>query len=113
MIIRRLTLSHLCALIGAIGGLALAASPALAFNEHITPPTSFGAACAGTPCGTGQFSNPDGIAVEQSTGDVYVVDTGEDRVEKFSAAGTYITQFGSAGSGPGQLNAPTWVVVDD
>src|SRR5262249_34552045 len=31
---------------------------------------------------------------------------GNGRVERFNPAGEYITQFGSAGSGPGQLSRP-------
>ncbi len=53
--------------------------------------------------GAGQFSNwSDGIAIDRS-GDVYVADTGNDRIEEFSAAGAFIRAFGTAGSGAGQF----------
>jgi hypothetical protein len=107
---RRLVLSVLGV---SLGVLALVCASALAFNEHIAPPTSFGEACSGSPCGNGQFSEPGGIAVEQSTGDVYVVDTGNDRVEKFTAAGTFISSFGTSGSGHGQLDKPTWIAIGE
>lgn len=43
----------------------------------------------------GQFSYPrDGIAVDSSTGDVYVVDTNNDRVQKFTSSGEFILMFG-------------------
>jgi DNA-binding beta-propeller fold protein YncE len=37
--------------------------------------------------GAGQFEEPAGVAVSEATGDVYVVDQGNNRVEKFNAAG--------------------------
>jgi sugar lactone lactonase YvrE len=53
-----------------------------------------------------------GIAVD-SSGDVYVVDTFNSRIEKFSNSGSYLMQFGSGrGSGPGQLSGPNSVAVD-
>lgn len=39
-----------------------------------------------------------------SSGNVYVADTGNNRVQKFSSDGNYITEWGSAGSGNGQFN---------
>ncbi len=52
---------------------------------------------------TEAFSNPNGIAVEESTGDVYVADIGTDRVYKFDANGTPVNFNFPAGSkeGPG------------
>ena len=61
--------------------------------------------------GNGQFSHPDGIAVDAS-GNVYVVDISNNRVEKFSSTGTYITQWGSPGTGNRQFNTPIGVAVD-
>jgi hypothetical protein len=46
---------------------------------------------------TEAFSNPNGIAVEESTGDVYVADIGTDTVYKFDANGTPVN-FASLGS---------------
>jgi len=43
--------------------------------------------------GDGQFGFPWGVAVKQSTGDVYVADLGNNRVEKFNTAGGYVSQF--------------------
>jgi tripartite motif-containing protein 71 len=45
--------------------------------------------------GNGQFNNPNGIAVD-SAGNVYVADTGNNRVQKFTSNGDYITQWGSS-----------------
>jgi tripartite motif-containing protein 71 len=47
-----------------------------------------------------------------SAGNIYVVDGGGNRVEKFDARGNYLLQFGTVGSGNGQLNAPFAINVD-
>ena len=41
----------------------------------------------------GQFEAPRGVAVNDSTGDVYVVDSTEDRIEVFDADGDYLSKF--------------------
>ncbi len=41
----------------------------------------------------GQFEAPRGVAVNDSTGDLYVVDSTEDRVEVFDANGDYLSRF--------------------
>ncbi|PYE61985.1 DNA-binding beta-propeller fold protein YncE, partial [Aneurinibacillus soli] len=61
--------------------------------------------------GDGQFSYPQGIAVD-SSGNVYVADTNNNRIEKFDSSGTYVTKWGSYGSGDGQFQYPQGVAVD-
>ena len=41
----------------------------------------------------GQFLNPSGIYVDGS-GNVYVVDSGNNRIQEFSSDGTFITKWG-------------------
>jgi DNA-binding beta-propeller fold protein YncE len=62
--------------------------------------------------GDGQFDGPQGIAVDQSDGSVYVVDANNNRVEKFDAAGNYLSQFGSTGSAENQFAGPQGIAVD-
>ena len=38
------------------------------------------------------------------SGSVYVTDTLNNRIQKFTADGTYMTQWGSEGSGDGQFD---------
>lgn len=52
------------------------------------------------------------VAVDQADGSVYVADTLNNRVQKFSATGAFLDAFGTAGSQDGQLNAPEGVAVD-
>ena len=61
--------------------------------------------------GSGQFSHPAGIAVD-SSGNIWVVDQDNDRVQKFTGTGEFLTSFGSSGSGAGQFGRPTDVAID-
>jgi sugar lactone lactonase YvrE/phosphodiesterase/alkaline phosphatase D-like protein len=58
----------------------------------------------------GQFDSPEGIAVD-AHGDVWTVDSYNHRVQELSSTGEYLTQFGSPGSGPGQLWYPSGIAV--
>jgi hypothetical protein len=63
----------------------------------------------------GQFNYPRGIALD-SSGNIYVADTANHRVQKFSPSGTFILAFGSpyggASSAQGEFNSPYGVAVD-
>ena len=54
---------------------------------------------------------PWGITLDKS-GNIYVADWRNDRIQKFDHDGHFLMQIGSSGSGPGQLNRPTGVAVD-
>ncbi len=77
------------------------ASPALAKRVYI-PGVSFGSEGSGN----GQFKEPVGVAADDSSeplvqpaaGDVYVVDKGNDRIERFSSTGAYLGQFDGSGT---------------
>ncbi|WP_242342325.1 CARDB domain-containing protein [Anaeromyxobacter terrae] len=65
----------------------------------------------GTPgSGAGQLDAPWGTAVDGS-GNVYVTDTANARVQVFSRAGAFLRSWGSLGSGNGQLDGPTGIAV--
>jgi DNA-binding beta-propeller fold protein YncE len=82
-------------------------SPVLAAED---PPTYlFGWGGAGT--GEGEFNQPRGVALD-SAGNVYVVDSGNWRVQKFDADGEFITEWGSQGTGTDQFVLPFDVAVD-
>jgi DNA-binding beta-propeller fold protein YncE len=77
-------------------GLVLVASllwsaPALAITQrgHV-----FGSSFGTTGAGDGQLSKPSGVAVNETSGDVYVVDRANNRVEQFSAEGAFIRAWG-------------------
>ena len=54
---------------------------------------------------------PYGITIDE-VGDVYVVDWRNDRVQKFTADGEFIMEFGSSGCDNGEFNRPTGIAVD-
>ena len=65
----------------------------------------------------GQFSHPHGNEVEDdrnNTGNVYVyiADQNNNRIQKFSTNGTFITQWGEEGEGDGQLLHPHGIDLD-
>jgi len=59
----------------------------------------------------GQFNRPCGVAVD-ADGHVYVVDTLNHRVQKFTRAGLCLTQWGPRGAGHGELDTPWGIAVD-
>ncbi|SPE52632.1 putative Peptidylamidoglycolate lyase [Verrucomicrobia bacterium] len=61
--------------------------------------------------GPGQLNYPLGLAVD-NIGNLYVCDTRNSRMQKFSSSGAYLAQWGSSGSGPGQFNWPDGVALD-
>jgi DNA-binding beta-propeller fold protein YncE len=93
------------------------------FNSRIQKFTNNGKFLTtwGSPgAGKGQMENPYSLGVDAS-GNVYVADTGDEwaetdndnnRVEKFSNDGTFITAWGSYGLGDGQFDNPFGIVVD-
>src|SRR5262249_51188161 len=46
------------------------------------------------------------------SGNVYVADLGNDRIQKFDASGAFLTTWGSSGSGNGQVMPPRFVATD-
>ncbi len=117
MRIRKLTLAAPAALCATVGGLLLWSAPALAVRAHI-----FGGTFGSEGTGNGQLAGPAGVAVNEATGDVYVVDKGNNRVQYFTAAGSYLGQFDGSGANltvegqaapTGKFSAPQGVAVDN
>ena len=61
--------------------------------------------------GDGQFSYPQGVAVN-AAGNIYVADSGNHRIQKFDSSGSFLAKWGSQGSGDGQFSYPEGVAVD-
>lgn len=60
----------------------------------------------------GWFATVTGIAVD-GEGNVFVADFYNDRIQKFSPAGTFLTAFGERGQGRGRFDHPIAVAVAD
>jgi hypothetical protein len=80
MLSRRLALMVGILLCVANGGLVLGGASASAFSTHLLSGSFSGS-------GAGALSGPAGVAVNDETGDVYVIDEGHNRVEEFDASG--------------------------
>ena len=84
------------------------------------PNGTFAFAFGASGSGEGNFSAPTGIfmSTERRTiprvypAQLYVADTGNDRIQVFWPNGTFARSVGTSGSGPGQLSAPADVDVD-
>ena len=61
--------------------------------------------------GPGEFNHPAAVAVATS-GDIYVADTGNDRIVELSPAGEVLTEWGSRGTSDGRFDSPTGVAVN-
>jgi tripartite motif-containing protein 71 len=61
--------------------------------------------------GDGQFNQTRGIAID-SSGSVYVVDSGNNRIQKFDSNGKFITKWGSYGVGDGKYRFADSIAVD-
>jgi DNA-binding beta-propeller fold protein YncE len=61
--------------------------------------------------GRGQFDSPRGIAID-GAGNIFVADTNNGRIEKFSPSGVFITSIGTSGKGHGQFGEPNGLAVD-
>lgn len=66
--------------------------------------------------GDGEFglypSVATGVATDR-TGNVYVVDSQNHRVQEFTADGSFLTKWGSKGADDGQFDTPAGVAIDD
>ncbi|MEB3285339.1 MAG: 6-bladed beta-propeller [Candidatus Sericytochromatia bacterium] len=62
--------------------------------------------------GPGQFRGATDLAIDNRNGDVYVVDSGNNRVQRFDRDGRFVAEFGSAGRGNGQFDRPYGIAID-
>ncbi|MEQ8222522.1 MAG: hypothetical protein ABRQ37_09495, partial [Candidatus Eremiobacterota bacterium] len=60
----------------------------------------------------GDFYGPRDVVVD-SHGDIYVTDTGNCFIKKYNQKGELLKQFGSKGSGDGQLQEPVGLTIDN
>ena len=89
------------------GATEAASSVVKKFNSSGVFQFAFGA----TVSSGGQFLSAAGIAVD-SSGNIYVADSGANVVRKFSSTGTSIGTIGSSGSGDGQFSLPVGIAID-
>ncbi|MBN1880215.1 TIGR03663 family protein [bacterium] len=59
---------------------------------------------------SGRFNTPKDISVD-SSGNIYVADMWNHRIQKFAPDGKFLLQWGSKGSGNGEFNQPTGIGI--
>lgn len=67
---------------------------------------------SGKGTGNGQLDWPRGIATDRK-GIVLVADTNNNRIQKFTAEGNFLSSFGSTGDEPGKFREPSSIAVDN
>jgi DNA-binding beta-propeller fold protein YncE len=75
----------------------------------VSPVSDFNFGSSGS--GNGQLNAPEDAAID-SAGNIYVVDTGNNRIQKFNSAGVYVSKFGSFGTSNGQFRSPSGIAID-
>jgi hypothetical protein len=149
---RRVILAGLASLSVVVGALSLMSTPALARKIHVysavygahvdkTTGANICTAASGDECGAGepgpgagQLESPQGVAVNNATGDVYIVDKGNERIDQFESNGTFVRAWGwgvadgiteaaqtctltcfkgISGSGAGQFASPEAIAIDN
>jgi hypothetical protein len=88
------------AALASTAALAVAAFGATSAQAALTHDFNF----AGSGTAGGQLSNPAGIAINQTTGDVYVAEVGNSRISEFTAGGAFIRTWGFDVVAPGKPN---------
>lgn len=58
------------------------------------------------------FFMPSAIAVD-AAGNLYILDTGNHRIQKFGPEGQYLATYGRQGQGPGEFYYPVWLGMDE
>lgn len=90
-----------------LSALVITTAPALGRTVHVLS-SSF------TGSGANALSAPAGVAVNDESEDVYVVDTGHNRVEQFnSTGGTVLGEFNGSSAPTGAFSAPEAIAVDN
>jgi tripartite motif-containing protein 71 len=71
---------------------------------------TWGSSAPSTGSATGAFNKPKGIAIDTS-GNVWVADSGNNRIQGFGSTGVFIQAWGSSGTGDGNLSGPSDIDV--
>jgi hypothetical protein len=119
----------LASLAAVVAAMAVPLGAPTASASLVGPVSTFG----GAGSGAGQLDSPQGVAIQQTSGNVFVADAGNARVDVFGPDGTFIRAFGwgvadgkaqaevctshcqagISGSGPGQFSRPTSIAFGD
>jgi YD repeat-containing protein len=79
-------------------------------SQAVYPPV-FSGSFGSEGSGSGKFNHPEGVAIDAS-GDVWVADKNNNRVEEFSSSGSLIAAYGSSGTGDLQFSGPWGIAIN-
>jgi hypothetical protein len=111
MIARRSLSRVLVALCAVVGGLLFVWSAPVSAQRLHEFGFSFGSATS-TPANPEPLSHPGALAVDDETGDVYVIDRGNECVEIFNSRGEYVSQFNGSAAPAGPFLFQGFVFQD-
>lgn len=102
-------------LVIATSGLMLAVTTeaqavSLSYDSSIGRPANF--AAGETPFTPGTIAIPQGIAVQEKTGNVFVANDVTDQIQVFDSGGNFLQAFGGTGSGPGQFDGQSAIAFE-
>jgi aldose sugar dehydrogenase len=80
----------------------------LAYSQEISRTLQWNQEGEGVP----RLREPSGIAIDPSSGNVYVADTDSHRIQAFSSNGTFIMEYGEYGEEDGNFRSPEGIAVD-
>ena len=80
-------------------------------SESESKPPSYSSVFGSSGRGAGELNEPADLKVDVS-GDVWVADEPDDRVEEFNSKGEFVRQVGSEGAGDGELMQPYGLAFD-
>lgn len=60
----------------------------------------------------GSFNMPSDLAVDNRNGDIYIVDSGNNRIQRFNSEGNFLSDFGQFGAEQGSFNTPWGIAID-
>jgi RHS repeat-associated protein len=105
-----LKLTHTIVYEAATGNLIETTTPA---GSAENPPPAYALTFGSKGNGNGQLSHPDDVAVDSSA-NVWVTDTWNNRLEKFSSTGTFVASYGELGSSETKLqfNEPVGIAIN-
>lgn len=106
---------HIAVAVASAGFLVLTAAVeakavSLTYESQIGRPANF--AEGETPATPGTLAIPQGIAVQEETGNVFVANDVTDQIQVFDSEGNYLQGIGGTGSGPGQSDGQSAIAFE-
>jgi DNA-binding beta-propeller fold protein YncE len=89
------------------GGATVASQPELSPSAVVG--TNIFTSSLGT--GPGQLENPQGLAIDRA-GNILIADTSNQRIQKFSTKGEFVSSFGQKGAAEGEFDDPFGIAID-